>query len=76
MRTFITYMEYDSPAEFKSALRTFWMPFLNKVPEKLHEEFLTDTVAQYLKDNPADKKGRVRIKMKRLEFCGEKPLKQ
>lgn len=74
MRTFINYMEYDNPEECKDSLRTIWIPYLQKVPEALREDLLAEAVAQYLKNYPPDKRGRVMIKMKRLEFQAEKPL--
>ncbi|MCK9595377.1 MAG: methyltransferase domain-containing protein [Candidatus Omnitrophica bacterium] len=71
MRTFVRYMEYTNAADFRDSLRTIWMPYSHRAPERLREEFLAETIAQYLKEHPAGKKGGIRVKMKRLEFYAE-----
>ncbi len=73
MRTFIDYMEYNSPEKFKNSLRTLWMPYMQYLPASLCEQFLAETVEQYLKDYPPNKKGWIKVKMIRLEFQAQKP---
>ncbi len=74
MRTFIDYMEYDSTEKFKNSLRTLWMAYMYEAPVVLREQFLSETVEQYLKDYPPDKNGWIKVKMNRLEFQAQKPI--
>ncbi|MDD5347284.1 MAG: methyltransferase domain-containing protein [Candidatus Omnitrophica bacterium] len=74
MSTFVTAMEFSGKKDCADSLRTIWMPYLHRVPRVLREALLDETVEQYIKDYPPDKKGTVRIGMKRLEFQARKPV--
>jgi trans-aconitate methyltransferase len=53
-------------------VRTTWLPYIQKTPEKLREEFINELTDRYIKSHPLDKDGFVHIKMMRLEIEVEK----
>jgi trans-aconitate 2-methyltransferase len=59
---------YDGAAGFAMWLRTTWIPYVQRVPEILREEFIANVTARYLAKHPADKSGRVHVRMVRLEI--------
>ena len=44
------------------------MPYTQRVPEAAREEFIAEVVARYLRKNPVDAQGHVRVGMVRLEI--------
>ena len=54
--------------------RATWVPYVNRVPEGLQNEFLTEIAERYLARYPLDKSGCAHVKMQRLEVeaCKEK----
>jgi trans-aconitate methyltransferase len=59
---------YAGAAGFATWLRTTWLPFVQRVPENLREEFIAAVTQRYLAKHPPDKDGKVRVRMVRLEF--------
>ena len=53
-------------------LRTTWLPFTQRVPETLREEFIAAVTARYLAKHPPDATGQVHVRMVRLEIGAEK----
>ena len=49
-------------------LRATWLPFVQRVPENLREDFIAAVTARYLARHPADAAGKVRVRMVRLEI--------
>lgn len=49
-------------------LRTTWLPYTQRVPESLREEFIGGVVARYVARHPLDSAGRVHVRMVRLEI--------
>jgi trans-aconitate methyltransferase len=49
-------------------LRTTWIPYAQRVPESVREEFIAAVTARYLAKHPADKSGNVHVRMVRLEI--------
>lgn len=49
-------------------LRTTWLPYTQRVPESLREEFIAGVVGRYLARHPLDTAGRVHVRMVRLEI--------
>ena len=49
-------------------LRTTWIPYVQRVPETLREEFIAAVTRRYLASHPPDAKGKVRVGMVRLEI--------
>ncbi|MEJ5186308.1 MAG: methyltransferase domain-containing protein [Candidatus Geothermincolales bacterium] len=54
-------------------IRSTWLPFTQKVPEGLREEFITSVVDEYLAEFPPDGEGLVHVEAIRLEVEAEKP---
>jgi trans-aconitate methyltransferase len=59
---------YDGAAGFATWLRTTWIPFIQRVPENLREEFITAVTQRYLTQHPLDAEGKVHVRMVRLEI--------
>jgi trans-aconitate 2-methyltransferase len=49
-------------------LRTTWLPYTQRVPGNLREEFIAAVTERYLTKHPADKAGQVHVRMVRLEI--------
>jgi trans-aconitate methyltransferase len=49
-------------------LRTTWLPYTQRLPEPLREEFIAGIVGRYLAKHPPDDSGRTRVRMVRLEI--------
>jgi len=63
---------YDGADGFATWLRTTWLPFVQRVPENLREEFIAAVTQRYLAKHPPDNAGQVRVRMVRLEIDAEK----
>ncbi|WP_456465520.1 class I SAM-dependent methyltransferase [Desulfurobacterium sp.] len=61
-------MIYESVEKFKGWIRTTWLPYINRVPEKLRNSFIDLVVERYLDKHPIDGNGRIKVSMQRLEF--------
>jgi len=59
---------YPGAKAFATWLRTTWLPYVQRVPENLREEFITEIVQRYLAKHPVDADGKVHVKMVRLEI--------
>jgi trans-aconitate methyltransferase len=53
---------------FATWLRTTWLPYLQRVPENLREEFIAAVTDRYLAKHPPDADGCVHVRMMRLEI--------
>jgi len=59
---------YAGEAGFATWLRTTWLPFTQRVPEALREEFIAAVTQRYLAKHPLDAAGQVSVRMVRLEI--------
>ena len=59
---------YEGASGFATWLRTTWIPYVQRVPEDLREEFITDVTARYVAKHPPDAEGKVHVRMVRLEI--------
>jgi len=59
---------YQGRNGFATWLRTTWIPYVQRVPEELREEFIAGVVDRYLVKHPPDAEGRVHVRMVRLEI--------
>jgi trans-aconitate methyltransferase len=59
---------YQGCDRFAAWFRTTWLPYTQRVPEDLREEFIAGVVDRYLAKHPPDAEGRVRVRMVRLEI--------
>ena len=65
----VTYPGADGLATW---LRTTWLPYVQRVPDTLREDFITAVTHRYLAKHPPDAAGRVHVRMVRLEIDAEK----
>jgi trans-aconitate methyltransferase len=63
---------YPGAEGFATWLRTTWLPFTQRVPETLREEFIAAVTTRYLAKHPLDKNGQVHVRMVRLEIDAER----
>ena len=59
---------YAGADGFATWLRTTWIPYVQRVPEKLREEFIAAVTQRYVAKHPPDAAGLVRVRMVRLEI--------
>jgi trans-aconitate 2-methyltransferase len=65
-------MVQPSPEALAGWIETTWHPYLERVPEKLRRDFISEIVDRYLRDHPLDAEGRVHVGMMRLEVAAKK----
>ena len=63
---------YAGADGFAAWLRTTWLPYVQRVPENLREEFIAAVTARYVGKHPPDAEGKVHVRMVRLEIDAEK----
>jgi trans-aconitate 2-methyltransferase len=59
---------YDGAEGFATWLRTTWIPYIQRVPENLREEFIAAVTARYVAKHPPDVNGKIHVRMVRLEI--------
>jgi trans-aconitate methyltransferase len=59
---------YEGANGFATWLRTTWIPYVQRVPENLREEFIEAVTQRYVAKHPTDADGKVHVKMVRLEI--------
>ena len=59
---------YDGSKGFTAWLRTTWLPYTQRVPEDLREDFIAAVTDRYLAKHPPDADRRVHVRMMRLEI--------
>ena len=59
---------YAGAGDFATWLRTTWLPFVQRVPEDVREEFITTTTQRYLAKHAPDAENKVHVRMVRLEI--------
>ena len=63
---------YAGADGFATWLRTTWLPFVQRVPENLREEFIQAVTERYVAKHPPDAENRIHVRMVRLEIEAEK----
>jgi len=63
---------YAGRAGFAAWLRTTWLPYTQRVPENLREEFIEAVVGRYVAKHPPDAEEKIHVRMVRLEIDAEK----
>jgi trans-aconitate 2-methyltransferase len=48
-------------------IRTTWLPYIQRLPEGLREEFIDEIADKYIENHPVDNDGFIHVKMMRLE---------
>ena len=59
---------YGSEEGFATWLRTTWLPYVQRIPENLREDFIAHVAHRYLAKHPPDAEGKVHVRMVRLEI--------
>ena len=59
---------YDGVDGFAAWMRTTWLPYTQRVPEPLREEFIAAVTERYVAKHPPDADGKVHVRMVRLEI--------
>jgi trans-aconitate methyltransferase len=59
---------YASVDGFTTWLRTTWIPYTQRVPENLREDFISAVTRRYVAKHPPDGEGKVHVRMVRLEI--------
>jgi trans-aconitate methyltransferase len=59
---------YPGAEGFATWLRTTWIPYVQRVPENMREEFIAAVTRRYVAKHPPDANGKVHVKMVRLEI--------
>ena len=59
--------KHNSQENLKGWIRTTWIPYLQRIPEALQDEFLNELTDRYLQNYPPDKHGIINVPMIRLE---------
>ncbi len=59
---------YPGADGFATWLRTTWLPYVQRVPENLREQFIAAVTQRYLAKHPPDAHDQVHVRMVRLEI--------
>ncbi|HEV2691870.1 MAG TPA: methyltransferase domain-containing protein [Verrucomicrobiae bacterium] len=59
---------YDGAEGLATWLRSTWLPFVQRVPEAVRDEFITAATERYLTKHPIDADNKVHVRMVRLEI--------
>ena len=59
---------YDGAEGFATWLRATWLPFVQRVPEDVREEFIAAATQRYLAKHQPDAENQVHVRMVRLEI--------
>ena len=67
-------MVHAGEKELASWLRTTWLPYTQRIPELLRDEFVLEVVDRYSREYPPDGDGNIHVSMVRLEVEAEKGM--
>ena len=59
---------YDGLDKFAAWFRTTWLPYTQRVPEALRDEFVAAVAARYIARHPPDAENKIHVRMVRLEI--------
>lgn len=59
---------YDGAEGFAAWLRTTWLPYVQRVPQNMREEFIAAVTRRYVAKHPPDAQNKVHVRMVRLEI--------
>ena len=66
-------MIHKDGASLEGWIRTTWLPYLQPIPGKLRQKFISQIVNRYLEEYPPDESGNITVEMVRLEVELVKP---
>ena len=67
-------MVHQGQAGLEGIIRNTWLPYTERLPAHLRDEFVQQIARRYLERYPLDEKGRAHVQMMRLEVEAERPL--
>lgn len=67
---------YAGAEGFATWIGTTWLPYIQRVPQNLREDFIAAVTRRYLAKHPPDTKGKVHVRMVRLEIDAEKMMRE
>jgi len=59
---------YAGAEGFATWLRTTWIPYVQRVPENVREDFIAAVTGRYVARHPSDGHGKIHVRMVRLEI--------
>jgi trans-aconitate methyltransferase len=65
---------YAGADGFAAWMRTTWLPYVQRVPENMREEFIAAVTRRYVAKHPPDAEGKIHVRMVRLEIDAEKMM--
>jgi trans-aconitate 2-methyltransferase len=66
-------MTHEGPEGLAAWIRTTWLPFTQRIPEELREDFIAELVGGFIALHPPDDTGLVHVRAIRLEVEAENP---
>ncbi|MEI8003175.1 MAG: methyltransferase domain-containing protein [Methanothrix sp.] len=66
-------MVHQGQAGLEGIIRTTWLPYTQRLPAHLQDEFVKEIARRYLERYPLDEKGQAHVQMMRLEVEAERP---
>lgn len=66
-------MKFQDAEGLTGWIRTTWLPYTQRIPEKFRDHFIKEITGNYLKRHPKGSDGAIHMEMKRLEVEAEKP---
>lgn len=67
-------MVHEGQAGLEGFLSTTWLPYTERLPEGLRQDFVSEIARRYIGLYPLDEMGKVHVKMIRLEVEAERPI--
>jgi trans-aconitate 2-methyltransferase len=61
-------INYAGVEGFATWLRTTWIPYVQRIPENMREEFIATVTRRYVAKHPPDTENKVHVRMVRLEI--------
>ncbi len=65
-------MKFSSAEGMAGWIRTTWLPFTERIPVKMRDDFVREIISRYLVNHPADDEGVIHLDMIRLEVEAQK----
>jgi len=66
-------MVHQGQAGLEGIIRNTWLPYTERLPTRLQDDFVREVAGGYLKDHPLDDQGQAHVQMMRLEVEAMRP---
>ena len=67
-------MVHQGQEGLEGIIRNTWLPYTERLPSRLRDDFVAEMARGYLKEWPLDENGRAHVQMMRLEVEAKRPL--